>query len=166
MGKEPWSGARRSPGNSHVDCRARASSVETEPLVARGLQSRPCWSLALGAVGREDSRRQGAFSSWAALSPIPVQRAFDALCHSTHLYSQRMLLEWADSQVTLQALRWKMAEHFYDRYGQGAGLLGSRRGWVPRRANLSWAATLLSLCWDAGHLWACAHCRCLRSWAR
>lgn len=42
-----------------------------------------------------------------------LQRAFSALCHSTHLYGRRLVLEWADAEVTLQALRRKTAEHFH-----------------------------------------------------
>nr|XP_011759243.1 probable RNA-binding protein 19 [Macaca nemestrina] len=42
------------------------------------------------------------------------QRAFNALCHSTHLYGRRLVLEWADSEVTLQALRRKTAAHFHE----------------------------------------------------
>ncbi|KAF6082700.1 RNA binding motif protein 19 [Phyllostomus discolor] len=48
------------------------------------------------------------------LSPLPLQRAFSALCHSTHLYGRRLVLEWADSEVTLQALRRKTAERFHE----------------------------------------------------
>lgn len=44
---------------------------------------------------------------------VLLQRAFNALCHSTHLYGRRLVLEWADSEVTLQALRRKTAEHFH-----------------------------------------------------
>ncbi|XP_003461409.1 probable RNA-binding protein 19 isoform X1 [Cavia porcellus] len=43
-----------------------------------------------------------------------AKRAFNALCHSTHLYGRRLVLEWADSEVTLQALRRKTAEHFHE----------------------------------------------------
>ncbi|KAJ8776430.1 hypothetical protein J1605_015453 [Eschrichtius robustus] len=41
------------------------------------------------------------------------ERAFNALCHSTHLYGRRLVLEWADSEVSLQTLRRKTAEHFH-----------------------------------------------------
>lgn len=53
------------------------------------------------------------------LSLLP-QRAFNALCHSTHLYGRRLVLEWADSEVTLQALRRKTAEHFHGKTGGDA----------------------------------------------
>ena len=42
------------------------------------------------------------------------QRAFNALCHSTHLYGRRLVLEWADSEETIDELRKKTAQHFYD----------------------------------------------------
>ncbi|XP_038201248.1 probable RNA-binding protein 19 [Arvicola amphibius] len=43
-----------------------------------------------------------------------AKKAFNALCHSTHLYGRRLVLEWADSEVTLQALRRKTARHFQE----------------------------------------------------
>ncbi|ELW63710.1 putative RNA-binding protein 19 [Tupaia chinensis] len=48
------------------------------------------------------------------LTKQDAKRAFNALCHSTHLYGRRLVLEWADAEVTLQALRRKTAEHFHD----------------------------------------------------
>jgi len=43
------------------------------------------------------------------------QRAFEALCHSTHLYGRRLVLEWADAESdTLGELRRKTARHFVD----------------------------------------------------
>ncbi|XP_057230179.1 probable RNA-binding protein 19 [Malurus melanocephalus] len=43
-----------------------------------------------------------------------AKKAFNALCHSTHLYGRRLVLEWADTDETLEALRRKTAEHFHD----------------------------------------------------
>ncbi|KAF6082701.1 RNA binding motif protein 19 [Phyllostomus discolor] len=48
------------------------------------------------------------------LTKQDAKRAFSALCHSTHLYGRRLVLEWADSEVTLQALRRKTAERFHE----------------------------------------------------
>ncbi|XP_066116597.1 probable RNA-binding protein 19 isoform X1 [Saccopteryx bilineata] len=48
------------------------------------------------------------------LTKQDAKRAFNALCHSTHLYGRRLVLEWADSEVTLQTLRRKTAEHFHE----------------------------------------------------
>uniref|UniRef100_A0A384BYC1 Probable RNA-binding protein 19 n=1 Tax=Ursus maritimus TaxID=29073 RepID=A0A384BYC1_URSMA len=48
------------------------------------------------------------------LTKQDAKRAFQALCHSTHLYGRRLVLEWADSEVSLQALRRKTAERFHD----------------------------------------------------
>ena len=42
------------------------------------------------------------------------QRAFNALCHSTHLYGRRLVLEWAEAEETVEQLRKKTAEHFHD----------------------------------------------------
>ncbi|XP_061458863.1 probable RNA-binding protein 19 isoform X2 [Rhineura floridana] len=48
------------------------------------------------------------------LTKQDAKRAFNALCHSTHLYGRRLVLEWADSEETVEALRRKTAEHFHD----------------------------------------------------
>uniref|UniRef100_A0A4W3HU21 RNA binding motif protein 19 n=1 Tax=Callorhinchus milii TaxID=7868 RepID=A0A4W3HU21_CALMI len=42
-----------------------------------------------------------------------AKKAFDALCHSTHLYGRRLVLEWADTEETVEALRRKTAEHYH-----------------------------------------------------
>ncbi|XP_069070627.1 probable RNA-binding protein 19 [Pleurodeles waltl] len=43
-----------------------------------------------------------------------AKKAFSALCHSTHLYGRRLVLEWADAEDTVEAIRRKTAEHFHD----------------------------------------------------
>ncbi|XP_040462095.1 probable RNA-binding protein 19 [Falco naumanni] len=43
-----------------------------------------------------------------------AKKAFNALCHSTHLYGRRLVLEWADTEETVEALRRKTADHFHD----------------------------------------------------
>ncbi|XP_076107171.1 putative RNA-binding protein 19 isoform X1 [Mytilus galloprovincialis] len=43
-----------------------------------------------------------------------AKRAFAALCHSTHLYGRRLVLEWAESAEDLDELRKKTAEHFHE----------------------------------------------------
>ena len=48
------------------------------------------------------------------LSRQDAKRAFKALCHSTHLYGRRLVLEWADTEDTVDKLRKKTAQHFYD----------------------------------------------------
>uniref|UniRef100_A0A8D2JEQ9 RNA binding motif protein 19 n=1 Tax=Varanus komodoensis TaxID=61221 RepID=A0A8D2JEQ9_VARKO len=47
------------------------------------------------------------------LTKQDAKRAFSALCHSTHLYGRRLVLEWADPEETVEALRWRTAEHFH-----------------------------------------------------
>uniref|UniRef100_A0A3P9H0X0 Probable RNA-binding protein 19 n=1 Tax=Oryzias latipes TaxID=8090 RepID=A0A3P9H0X0_ORYLA len=42
-----------------------------------------------------------------------AKKAFAALCHSTHLYGRRLVLEWADAEETVEALRRKTAEHYH-----------------------------------------------------
>ncbi|XP_028680230.2 LOW QUALITY PROTEIN: probable RNA-binding protein 19 [Erpetoichthys calabaricus] len=48
------------------------------------------------------------------LTKQDAKKAFTALCHSTHLYGRRLVLEWADSEETVETLRRKTAEHFHD----------------------------------------------------
>nr|XP_060641431.1 probable RNA-binding protein 19 isoform X2 [Anolis sagrei ordinatus] len=48
------------------------------------------------------------------LTKQDAKQAFNALCHSTHLYGRRLVLEWADTEETVEALRRKTAEHFHD----------------------------------------------------
>ncbi|XP_048111642.1 probable RNA-binding protein 19 [Alosa alosa] len=49
------------------------------------------------------------------LTKQDAKKAFTALCHSTHLYGRRLVLEWADeSEETVDALRRKTAQHFHD----------------------------------------------------
>ncbi|XP_077164445.1 putative RNA-binding protein 19 isoform X2 [Paroedura picta] len=48
------------------------------------------------------------------LTKQDAKRAFTALCHSTHLYGRRLVLEWADSEETVETLRRKTAEHFHE----------------------------------------------------
>jgi len=46
---------------------------------------------------------------------VSHQRAFEALCHNTHLYGRRLVLEWADTESdTLDELRRKTAQHFVE----------------------------------------------------
>ncbi|KAL5016171.1 hypothetical protein ScPMuIL_005760 [Solemya velum] len=40
-------------------------------------------------------------------------RAFETLCHSTHLYGRRLVLEWADTEEDLEDLRRKTAERYH-----------------------------------------------------
>uniref|UniRef100_A0A665X1U2 Probable RNA-binding protein 19 n=1 Tax=Echeneis naucrates TaxID=173247 RepID=A0A665X1U2_ECHNA len=47
------------------------------------------------------------------LTKQDAKKAFTALCHSTHLYGRRLVLEWADAEETVESLRRKTAEHFH-----------------------------------------------------
>ena len=42
-----------------------------------------------------------------------AKRAFDALSHSTHLYGRRLVLEWAEQEESLGAIRKRTAQHFH-----------------------------------------------------
>ncbi|GFO19800.1 multiple RNA-binding domain-containing protein 1 [Plakobranchus ocellatus] len=48
------------------------------------------------------------------LTKQDAKRAFNALCHSTHLYGRRLVLEWAEAEESLEELRKKTAKHFPD----------------------------------------------------
>ncbi|KAL1272492.1 hypothetical protein QQF64_028354 [Cirrhinus molitorella] len=48
------------------------------------------------------------------LTKQDAKKAFTALCHSTHLYGRRLVLEWADAEETVDDLRRKTAQHFHD----------------------------------------------------
>lgn len=39
-----------------------------------------------------------------------AKKAFEALCHSTHLYGRRLVLEWAEEEATIDDLRRKTAK--------------------------------------------------------
>ena len=42
-----------------------------------------------------------------------ARRAFESLSHSTHLYGRRLVLEWAEQEESLDAIRKRTAEHFH-----------------------------------------------------
>lgn len=71
---------------------------------------------------------------------VSFQRAFNALCHSTHLYGRRLVLEWADSEVSLQTLRRKTAEHFHGK--RTAVCWPGCGGQVPGPPSVSFTSTL------------------------
>ncbi|KAF4079049.1 hypothetical protein AMELA_G00188660 [Ameiurus melas] len=48
------------------------------------------------------------------LTKQDAKKAFSALCHSTHLYGRRLVLEWADADESVEELRRKTAQHFHD----------------------------------------------------
>ncbi|XP_066520410.1 probable RNA-binding protein 19 [Hoplias malabaricus] len=48
------------------------------------------------------------------LTKQDAKKAFSALCHSTHLYGRRLVLEWADAEESVEDLRRKTAQHFHD----------------------------------------------------
>lgn len=41
------------------------------------------------------------------------QKAFKALCQSTHLYGRRLVLEWAQMEEGIDEIRKRTAKHFY-----------------------------------------------------
>lgn len=48
------------------------------------------------------------------LTKQDAKKAFSALCHSTHLYGRRLVLEWATTEESVEDLRRKTAQHFHD----------------------------------------------------
>ncbi len=64
------------------------------------------------------------------LSKEEAKKAFEALCHSTHVYGRRLVLEWAAEEDTIETLRQKTAHHFADG-GQPANDSKNRTFWNP-----------------------------------
>ena len=54
------------------------------------------------------------------LSKEEAQKAFDKLCHSTHLYGRRLVLEWASQEETLEDLRKRTINQYADGRGEPA----------------------------------------------
>jgi len=48
------------------------------------------------------------------LTKDDAKRAFNALCHSTHLYGRRLVLEWADTEESVDMIRKKTAMNYSD----------------------------------------------------
>ncbi|KAJ8042753.1 putative RNA-binding protein 19 [Holothuria leucospilota] len=48
------------------------------------------------------------------LTKQDAKRAFDALCHSSHLFGRRLVLEWAEEDESVDKLRKRTAEHYSD----------------------------------------------------
>ncbi|CAF3144105.1 unnamed protein product [Rotaria socialis] len=60
-----------------------------------------------------DDERHRGFGFVDFISKNDAKNAFDALCHSTHLYGRRLVLEWADEENdTVEGLRRKTAAEF------------------------------------------------------
>uniref|UniRef100_A0A672FET2 Probable RNA-binding protein 19 n=1 Tax=Salarias fasciatus TaxID=181472 RepID=A0A672FET2_SALFA len=57
------------------------------------------------------------------LTKQDAKKAFAALCHSTHLYGRRLVLEWAEAEETVEDLRRKTAEHFHGKSTVLEGIL-------------------------------------------
>lgn len=51
------------------------------------------------------------FANFTFFCLVP-QKAFDALCHSTHLYGRRLVLEWAAPDESVEELRKRTAQQF------------------------------------------------------
>lgn len=42
-----------------------------------------------------------------------LQKAFSALCQSTHLYGRRLVLEWAQTEQDIEEIRKRTIKRFY-----------------------------------------------------
>ncbi|KAL4223638.1 putative RNA-binding protein 19 [Mactra antiquata] len=63
-------------------------------------------------LGGSGSHRGFGFVDF--LTKQDAKRAFEALCHSTHLYGRRLVLEWADTDDNIDDIRKRTAEQFHD----------------------------------------------------
>ncbi|XP_047393956.1 probable RNA-binding protein 19 [Sciurus carolinensis] len=100
------------------------------------------WELKMVHLPKKMNRMgtHRGFSFMDFFTKQDAKRPFNTLCHSTHLYSQRLVLEWANSKVTLQVLQRKMAEQFHGSLlpppsvlflACRSGFLGSSSSWHP-----------------------------------
>lgn len=64
-------------------------------------------------VGNGEGTHRG-FGFVDFVTESDAKRAFDALCHSTHLYGRRLVLEWAQDDTNLAEMRKRTAEHFHE----------------------------------------------------
>lgn len=64
------------------------------------------------------------------LTKQDAKRAFESLSHSTHLYGRRLVLEWAEQEESLQAIRKRTAEHFH-----GLKIPASKRVSLPTHTD-------------------------------
>ncbi|XP_053353543.1 probable RNA-binding protein 19 [Clarias gariepinus] len=69
-------------------------------------------TVRLPKKGVGGSHRGFAFVDF--LTKQDAKKAFSALCHSTHLYGRRLVLEWADAGESVDDLRRKTAQHFHN----------------------------------------------------
>nr|XP_039260926.1 probable RNA-binding protein 19 [Styela clava] len=66
----------------------------------------------LSVSGQAGTHRGFAFVDF--ITKQDAKKAFQALCHSTHLYGRRLVLEWADSEEeSVEGLRRKTAERYH-----------------------------------------------------
>ena len=68
--------------------------------------------LNVGSTHSNNNHRGFAFIDYVSMEN--AKSAFDALCHSTHLYGRRLVLEWADKDDSnVETLRRKTSDHFH-----------------------------------------------------
>ena len=65
----------------------------------------------LSGAGSSGNHRGFGFVDF--VSKEDALRAFESLSHSTHLYGRRLVLEWAEQEESLEAIRKRTAEHFH-----------------------------------------------------
>jgi len=59
---------------------------------------------------KKDGQQHRGFGFVDFVSNSDAKKAFDALCHSTHLYGRRLVLEWATTNDdTIEELQKKVA---------------------------------------------------------
>ena len=68
--------------------------------------------LSAGGAGGGRAEHRG-FGFVEFVSKEDAKSAFDALSHSTHFYGRRLVLEWAEQEESLEAIRKRTAQHFH-----------------------------------------------------
>nr|XP_002128145.1 probable RNA-binding protein 19 [Ciona intestinalis] len=76
----------------------------------------------VGSITAQAGSHRG-FAFVDFLTKQEAKKAFEALCHSTHLYGRRLVLEWADAEEdSVEGLRKKTATHFHENVKRRKGM--------------------------------------------
>ena len=91
-------------------------ALSPRPSHRRSATGRPKWPSAIIGDGsavrmRDAPRRRGVElrPRWRQTGSLD-----ESTCHSTHLYCRCLVLEWADRAETVEDMRRRTADHFYD----------------------------------------------------
>ncbi len=115
-GKRSKHGGKKNPKSSKILVRNvpfEASRREIQELFCTfgALKTVRLPKKLLGSVDGSGEHRGFGFVEF--VSKEDAAKAFDSLSLSTHLYGRRLVLEWAEQEESLDAIRKRTAEHFH-----------------------------------------------------